>query len=187
MSEQVDALRQAALALIPAAPAGAILAAMRGLLADWESERPDATAAAPLQGARRPDPALTPAVPPTGSTAPTRRMASLQAMAAAQDAERESWERLRTEVRERRNERGMTVAQLAEELGASPATIKTSLGMRRPPSARLRERLTEWLKTPEVVPVEQPFRRKTGNGAAREHATTGNGADTRDATDHAAI
>ena len=187
MSEQVDALRQAALALIPAASAGAILAAMRGLLADWESERPDAAAAAPLQGARRPDPALTPAVPPTGLTAPARSTSGLRAMAAAQDAERESWERLRTEVRERRNERGMTVAQLAEELGASAMTLKTALGMRRPPSARLRERLTEWLKTPEVVPAEEPFRRRTGNGAARGHATTGNGADTGDATDHAAV
>jgi transcriptional regulator with XRE-family HTH domain len=101
-------------------------------------------------------------------------MASLQAMAAAQDAERESWERLRTEVRERRNERGLTVAQLAEAIGSSATTLKTALGMRRPPSQRLRGRLVEWLKTtaPEVVPAEEPFcpRTRRGAGTARSAA-----------------
>ena len=79
------------------------------------------------------------------------------------------------------------MAAVAKEIGASTNTTKSMLTSRRPASMRMQQRLTEWLKTPEVVPVEQPFRRKTGNGAAREHATTGNGADTGDATDHAAV
>jgi hypothetical protein len=56
---------------------------------------------------------------------------------------------------------------------ASPATIKTFLGMRRPPSQRLRRRLETWVAAPEVAAeLAATFR---PNGAGRD-ADTGNGA-----------
>jgi ribosome-binding protein aMBF1 (putative translation factor) len=194
MSDQPDALRQAAAMLLNAASTGAILAAMRGLLADWEAERPAAEPAQkPLQAvraARRADATPMPAKPPATTVASPQRLPAVAAMAATQDAEREEWEALRQRVREQRNARGLTVAALADALGMARTTTKTALTCRRPPSARLRERLTEWLKTPEVVPAEDPFRRRTGNGAGRGHTATGNCASRGGAgaaTDHAAV
>jgi hypothetical protein len=181
MSEQLEPLRQAASTLIAAAPAGAVLAAMRAMLADWESDRPPGVAAGPLEGTqagKHADTGTERTNAPAAATAPPQRLPAIEAMAAAQDAEREAWERLRIKVRERRVERGLTVTALAEELGASATTIKTSLGMRRPPSQRLRERLETWVAAPAVA-AEAAFRgnngaghgtgtaRSTANGAAR--------------------
>ena len=167
MSEQVDALRQAALALIPAAPAGAILAAMRALLADWELEAPVATApaastapataaVAPLQGAFEP------------AQAPTAPKADVGDLA--------TWERVRQQVRETRQARGLTMRQLAEQLGLALSTLEAALQTRRPPSRAMRARLEAWLAAaPEVAAEAFPFR---GTGTSRGH-TAGRGATAR--------
>jgi ribosome-binding protein aMBF1 (putative translation factor) len=86
-------------------------------------------------------------------------------------ARREEWEQLRVTVREQRTERGLTVAQLAEAIGASATTVKTALGMRRPPSQRLRQRLEAWVSAPEVAAEPAaPFRAgRTGNGRTRSN------------------
>jgi hypothetical protein len=174
MSDQPDALRQAAAMLLNAAPAGAVIRAVRSLLDAMEADRPGMSAAEPAQkppqaaragnganAAPTPRPAPAPATPPA------------KARSGAEDAERESWERLRQEVRTARQARGLTMAQLADALGMARATTKTALTCRRPPSARLQTRLTEWLAAPAVAVPDATFRRNGRDGTAR---STANGA-----------
>jgi ribosome-binding protein aMBF1 (putative translation factor) len=98
-------------------------------------------------------------------------------MSGEEAARREEWEQLRVTVRKQRTERGMSIAQLAAAIGSSATTLKTCLGMKRPPSHRLRERLEAWVvSAPEVVPAEAAFQRNGTRRASSNGADTGAGA-----------
>jgi hypothetical protein len=182
---EVEAVRNAAMALLPAAPPNAVLGALRALIdgMGMELDHPPDRAVGPLQAVQ-----AAPRPAPAPATAPAKAMSGLQALAATQAKKIAEWETLRLEVRAARQARGMSMAELAKEIGASTNTTKSMLTSRRPASMRMQTRLTEWLKTPEVVPVDAAFRgnngagrgagtaRSTANGAARsgagaDHAT----------------
>ena len=160
MSEQLDSLRQAAMTLLAAAPAGAVLVAVRALLDGLELDRPPG------------QPATAPAAagPPRATLA-----AKVQAIAPAQKAdELAEWERLRQQVRAVRQARGITLRALAGELGLAASTVESALQTRRPPSLRLQQQLTDWLVAPVVAATPtEPFR---PNGAVHVTAA-GDGVD----------
>jgi lambda repressor-like predicted transcriptional regulator len=146
MSEQLDSLRQAAMTLLTAAPAGAVLMAVRALLDGLELDRSlgrPATAPAAAAG------------PPPATLA-----AKVKATAPAQKAdELAAWERLRQQVRAVRQARGITLRALAGELGLAASTVESALQTRRPPSSRLQQHLTDWLTAPEGAAMQtEPFR-----------------------------
>jgi hypothetical protein len=145
MSEQIDSLRQAAMTLLTAAPAGAVLRAMRALLDGLELDQPPS------------EPATAPAAagPP-----PATRAAKAQATAPTHYVdELAEWERLRQQVRAARQARGITLRALAGELGLAASTVESALQTRRPPSLRLQQHLTDWLAAPEVAATPtEPFR-----------------------------
>ena len=161
MSEQLDSFRQAAMTLLAAAPAGAVLTAMRALLDGLELDRsPGQPATAPAAAAGAP---------------PATLAAKVQATAPAPKAdELAEWERLRQQVRAVRQARGITLRALAGELGLAASTVESALQTRRPPSLRLQQHLTDWLAAPVVAATpEEPFR---PNGP--EHvAAAGDGVD----------
>ena len=160
MPEQLDSLRQAAMALLTIAPPGAVLIAVRALLDGLELDRPPG------------QPATAPAdVDPP----PTSRAAKAAAKAPAQKVdELAAWERLRQQVRSVRQARGITLRALAGELGLAASTVESALQTRRPPSLRLQQHLTDWLAAPVVAAMpEEPFR---PNGAGRVPAA-GEGVD----------
>jgi hypothetical protein len=174
MPQPIDALREAAATLLPAAPPNAVLGALRALIDNWTpdqaTDRPPVAATRPLQR-RQPVNGAESAPAPAAATA------------LLDDPRRESWETLRLRVREERQSRRLTVAQLAEAIGSSATTLSSALGMRRPPTQRLQERLEAWLTgASEVVPAEPTFR--NGAGAGHGAAAAGKGADT--GADHAA-
>jgi transcriptional regulator with XRE-family HTH domain len=87
-----------------------------------------------------------------------------------------TWERVRQQVRETRQARGLTMRQLAEQLGLALSTLEAALQTRRPPSRAMRARLEAWLAAaPEVAAEAFPFR---GTGTSRGH-TAGRGATAR--------
>jgi lambda repressor-like predicted transcriptional regulator len=145
MSEQLDSLRQAAMTLLAAAPAGAVLVAMRALLDGLELDQPGQPATAPAAAAGAP---------------PVTLAAKVQAIAPAQKAdELAEWEHLRQQVRAVRQARGITLRALAGELGLAASTVESALQTRRPPSLRLQQHLTDWLAAPVVAATpEEPFR-----------------------------
>jgi hypothetical protein len=155
-----DAIRQAASTLIAAAPASAVLAATRALLADWQLELPAATATAPGDSTPPEDRAATKASP----AAPTPHADG-----------RAAWEALRQQVRAMLPTRGVTVQALADAFGMARSTVQTALQTRAPPSRALQQRLADWLAAPEVAAEASPFR---GTGTSRGH-TAGHGATTR--------
>jgi hypothetical protein len=145
MSEQLDSLRQAAMTLLAAAPAGAVLTAVRALLDGWELDRLDRSSGRA-------------ATAPANAAGHTR--VKIQATAPAQNAdELAEWERLRQQVRAARQARGITLRVLAGELGMAASTVESALQSRRPPSLRLQQHLTNWLAAPEVAAMPaEPFR-----------------------------
>jgi hypothetical protein len=151
--------------LLNAAPAGAVIRAVKTLLDAMETNQPPEGAQRPPQGARAAN-----VPPPRPAPAPATR--PVKAMSREEDAKRAEWEALRMRVREMRTERGLTVAQLAEQIGSSAMTLKTCLGMRRPPTHRLRQRLKAWVaQAPEVAAEPAvPFRAdRTSNGRTRSN------------------
>ena len=146
MSEQLDSLRQAAMTLLTAAPAGAVLGAVRALLDGLELDQsPAQPAPAPTAAAGSPPATLAAKVP---ATAPAQKADELA-----------EWERLRRQVRAARQARGITLRTLAGELGLAPSTVESALQTRRPPSPRLQQHLTDWLAAPVVAATpEEPFR-----------------------------
>jgi hypothetical protein len=174
MSDQSDALRQAAAMLLNAASAGAVIRAVKTLLDAMEADRPVMPAAEPAQ---TPPQAVQAAGRANG--APTVRPAPAPSTPPADGA----WERLRQQIRTERNARGLTLRQLAEQLELSATTLTNAVQSRRRPSQAMQERLQTWLsageaQAPEVVPAEAVFR--GNNGAARGTGTArfvGNGAD----------
>jgi hypothetical protein len=149
-----------------------VLLAMRALLDGWEQA--PAAAVRPLQAVGRVEDAAaarTTAAPPRASPAPSKA------------AEVAAWDHLRLAVREARTTRGVTTEALVKELGLAHATVRTALNTRRPPTMRLRQRLTDWLAASEVAIGSATFRaggigNGNGNGAGNG---TGNGADHPDA------
>jgi hypothetical protein len=161
MSEQLDSLRQAAMTLLAAAPAGAVLRAVRTLLDGLELDQPPSQPAAVQSDA-------------AGSVQATLT-SNVQVAVPAQNAtELAEWERLRQQVRAVRQARGITLRVLADELGMSASTVESALQTRRPGSLRLQQHLTEWLAASEVAATPaEPFR---PDGAGHV-VTADNGAD----------
>jgi hypothetical protein len=145
MSEQLDSLRQAAVTLLTAAPAGAVLMAMRALLDGLELDRsPREPATAPAAAG----PLLVTLAAKAQATAPAQKADELA-----------EWERLRQQVRVARQARGITLRTLAGELGLAASTVESALQTRRPPSLRLQQHLTDWLAAPVVAAaLTEPFR-----------------------------
>jgi hypothetical protein len=185
MSDQPDALRQAAAMLLNAAPSGAVIRAVKTLLDAMEADRPVMPAAEPAQTPPQAAQAINGAdAAPTPTPAPAAAAAPARATFGEAATKRAEWEQLRVTVREMRTERGLSIAQLAVAIGSSATTLKTALGMKRPPSHRLRERLEAWVAAPEVAAEPAvPFRvGRTGNGRTRsngagDHAGAGAAAD----------
>jgi hypothetical protein len=168
-----DAIRQAASTLIAAAPAGAVLAAMRAMLADWPDTR-SAAAVTPPRAVRSNGGAPAP-TPPADEVRAPQGCSGPQATAAV---ERDRWDQLRQEVRAALTRRGIAVPALADQLGLAVTTVRTSLQTRSPPSRALQQRLTKWLAAEEgaapEVAAPGPFRSNgtgAGNGSAgADHA-----------------
>jgi ribosome-binding protein aMBF1 (putative translation factor) len=190
MPESLDALRQAAVTLLSAASPGAVLAATRALLADWEQNTAPTAAVEPLQAVGHSEElnTATPAPPPanaidTAQTIPAQStLAAAGAAYAAQRREEEAvwfsarpavampdntkltaWEDLRQRVREARQARGLSIQDLAKQLGMARSTLENALQTRALPSMPTRTRLSTWLAAPEVAADETMFR---GNGAS---------------------
>jgi ribosome-binding protein aMBF1 (putative translation factor) len=145
MTESLDALRQAAATLLAAASPGAVLAATRALLADWDENTLPAAAAGPPQAVRHSDEAVE-----------TTWAASA---AAPKSDEIIAWEDLRQRVREARQARGVSIQTLAEQLGMAKTTLENALQCSALPSTPTRTRLTAWLAAPEVaVDATEQFR-----------------------------
>ena len=144
MFEQLDSLRQAAMTLLAAAPAGAVLTAMRALLDGLELDRPPSHPAAAQSSAV--------GLPQATLTA--------KAQATAPKAEElAEWERLRQQIRAARQARGTTLRVLADELGLKASTVESALQTRRPASLRLQQLLTDWLAASGVAATSaEPFR-----------------------------
>jgi transcriptional regulator with XRE-family HTH domain len=194
MPEPLDALRQAAVTLLAAASPGAVLAATRALLADWDENILPAVGGKPLQDVRHgeeqngvaapaPPPAgfpeapeAIPVLPPlagAGAGAGAAHRAQMRAAEKAwfappakapDSAALAEWEELRQRVREARQERGVSIQDLAEQLGLAKTTLENALQCRALPSGRMRQNLEQWLAAPEVAADETMFR---GNGASR--------------------
>jgi DNA-binding transcriptional regulator YiaG len=211
MAEQLDALRQAAVTLLAAASPGAVLAATRALLADWEPNTLlPATAAGSPQGTRRTEGlngTATPAPPPAAALGAARGMPTVTTLAGAGAAyaakieaaeatwaasaaapksdELAAWEALRQRVRETRQARGVSIQDLAEQLGMAKTTLENALQCRALPSGPTRTRLTSWLATPApevAVESAEPFR---PNGTDH-HDDGGDQLDTDDSIGHLA-
>jgi hypothetical protein len=157
MSEQLDSLRQAAMTLLAAAPAGAVLTAVRALLDGLELDRSQYQPAKAL------------------SAAAGHPRVKVQSTAPALNADELSeWERLRQQVRAVRQARGITLRVLAGELGMAASTVESALQSRRPPSLRLQQHLTDWLAAPEVAAMPaEPFH----PDGARHIPAAGDGVD----------
>jgi transcriptional regulator with XRE-family HTH domain len=77
-----------------------------------------------------------------------------------------------------RRERGLSIADVARQIGVTPTTLAKSVSVRRLPTNSMQTRVAAWLAeteaksvAPEVVPAEVTFPGyRDGNGA-------GNGAD----------
>jgi transcriptional regulator with XRE-family HTH domain len=187
MPEPLDALRQAAVTLLAAASPGAVLAATRALLADWEPDATPAVAVEPLKGVRHgnglnsaaaptPPPAASgeapeaiPVLPPlagAGAAYAAQRRAEEAAWftppaKAPDNAALAEWEELRLRVREARQARGVSIQDLAEQLGMAKSTLENALQCRALPSGPTRTRLTSWLATPApgvAAETAEPFR-----------------------------
>jgi ribosome-binding protein aMBF1 (putative translation factor) len=170
MPESLDALRQAAVTLLAAASPGAVLAATRALLADWELEAPSATATR-----RAPADVTTTSVAKTDPAEAVSTPASMVDKLAA-------WEALRQRVREARQAHGVSMQALAEQLGIAKTTLENTLQTRALPSVRMRQNLEQWLAAPEVaVSAAEPFRQ---NGT--ETDTNADIDDTDDSISHLA-
>jgi hypothetical protein len=154
MSEQLDSLRQAAMTLLTAAPAGAVLKAVRTLLDGLELDRPPSQPAT-VQSA---------ATGPVQATLTTNVQVAVPAQNADGLAE---WERLRQQIRAARQARGITLRILADELGLKASTVESALQTRRPASLRLQHQLTDWLAASEVAATPaEPFLRAAEHGPA---------------------
>jgi hypothetical protein len=157
MPEPADAVRQAAMTLLNAAPIGVVLGAMRAMLAGWETEPPTAL---PSRPAAIPTP---PAPRQSGTSMP--------------DPE---WEALRRRVQEIRRERGLSMAELGAAIGVAGVTLNKAISVRKLPTQAMRQRLAAWLAeqsgtaqvaAPEVVvPALFHPNGSTGNGADRRAA-----------------
>jgi hypothetical protein len=150
-------LRHAAATLLSAAPAGAVLNALKALLDSWD-----------------PAPTTLPVRPPTLPTAPPSPPL-LDSSDGTSD-----WEAVRLRVREMRRARGLSMQLLAEQLGMAKSTIENAVQTRRPPSAPVRQRLTSWLNetlAPEVVAASEPTFRGNGTGHGSAIAGNGNGSE----------
>jgi hypothetical protein len=147
MSEQLDSLRQAAMTLLAAAPAGAVLSAVRALLDSLELDQlRGQPATVPLAHTSRP-----PAVPAANVKVTTTPAQTTQELA--------EWERLRQQVRAARQARSITLRVLADELGLRASTVESALQTRRPASLRLQQLLTDWLAASGVAATpSEPFR-----------------------------
>jgi hypothetical protein len=181
MPEQLDPLRQAAVTLLTAAPAGAVLLAVRALLDGWEQNSTPAISTTPLQAAGRTKGAISTATPaplPPAVVGPTRPNGTVKTRTATSDGVgAAACEQLRQQVREAREARGLTVRALADELGVANGTLKLALYGQQPPSRPLQQRLADWLvSAPEVAAAAaEPFH---GNEAGHT--------DTSDDTDRLA-
>jgi DNA-binding transcriptional regulator YiaG len=190
MTESLDALRQAAVTLLAAASPGAVLAATRALLADWELDATPGVATEAPEGVRHNEGAngtAAPAPPPAASAEAARAIPaqptlteagaayatqrreeeaawfSARPAAAAPNVELTAWEDLRQRVREARQARGVSIQDLAAQLGMAKTTLENALQCRALPSTPTRTRLTAWLAAPEVAAAEVAFR---PNGAS---------------------
>jgi DNA-binding transcriptional regulator YiaG len=191
MAEQLDALRQAAVTLLAAASPGAVLAATRALLADWELDATPAAATVAPEGVRHGEGAngtAAPAPPPAASVGAARAVPaqptlteagaayatqrreeeaawfSARPTAGPNDDELAAWKDLRQRVREARQAREVSIQDLAEQLGMAKSTLENALQTRALPSGPIRTRLTAWLAAPEVAADDTMFR---GNGAGQ--------------------
>jgi DNA-binding NarL/FixJ family response regulator len=133
----IDALRGAAAALLTTAPEPVVRRTLAMLLAeDTETPAPVARAV-PLPHR----PSVVKREPPAATTA-------------------SDWPELQQQVRGALKARGLTYAQIAEELGYSVKTITNALGSSTP-SSLVAAKLTAWLtetSAPEVAPGVAPFR-----------------------------
>jgi hypothetical protein len=69
-----------------------------------------------------------------------------------------------------------SVQELAAAIGSAASTFTVALQTRRPPSAPLQQRLTQWLAAAPEVAAEKPFRRNdhaADNGATKQIARIG--------------
>jgi hypothetical protein len=142
----LDALRQAASALLNAAPEPIVRTVLRQLLDEVESA-PNALAAVLERTIQAP------ASPKNGDAAPSWAA---------------EWPKLRMQVRAAMAEREVGFEELGERLGYGTDTVRQAVGTNRPKTQRIAERLAGWVadaaaEAPKKTPV--PFRRN-GAGAS---------------------
>ena len=125
-----------------------------------------------LDGLELDQPSGQPTTAPAAS--PPRAILAAKVQATALADELAEWERLRQQVRAARQGRGITLRTLAGELGMAVSTVESALQTRRPPSLRLQQHLTDWLRAPEVAAAPEETFPSRG---ARHGTTAGDGAD----------
>jgi hypothetical protein len=171
----LDALRQAAAALLGAAPDPVVRRVLRTLLAEEaEPEAETVKISAPVSGNGAMPRKLRRVVQPPPSTQ------------TAQPAT--GWLVMRRQVRSAMRKRGLNEAQLAAELRFASPTLHKALGTKAPPSRPLLAAITGWLADGEAREAEAepvglvepvlPFRRRgtSGNGNGANAHAIGHGA-----------
>jgi hypothetical protein len=154
--EQVQALRQAANALIGTAMGPTLRVVLRALL-DGEAIS-DLQPPPKARGNRQHADAPAPHTRTAKKTSTTRAPESNQPA----DPDTTDWLELRERVQIARAERGFSNAELAAQLGVAVTTLSTIISVRRPPSGAMQRRLTEWVNSeptpaPAVAAPAAPF------------------------------